>query len=364
MLIIWLSVSMVLKKIEYQNFRNLVDAELVFTDDFNFIIGKNGAGKTNLLEAIYYAGLGSSFRVREEEPMIRIGETFLRVAAETENAAAAIFYDGHKKRLTLQGHEVRRLSNYVGWLGLVILSIEDIWLVRGGPSRRRSFIDWTIAKISNVYLSNLIEYRKIIRQRNNILQNGEKSDHDVLQLFNEQLVKTGNEIYRERAAFLPMLKENISVFGNKLGLQELTIRYQSTCPDMHIDKKILDRVRSKESIVGHTLIGPHRDDLEISMKDRILKDFASEGEERAGVISIKLAEAEILYKKTGQRPVLILDEVGAELDHDRIKRLLGLLKGQIFYASTKMPDFSNSDLQKNSYFNVTRGSFEISSKNQ
>ena len=363
MLIIWLSVSMVLKKIKYQGFRNLVDAELEFTDDFNFIIGKNGTGKTNLLEAIFYAGLGSSFRVREEEHMIRIGESFLRVDAETENISAAVFYDGHKKKLILQGNEVRRLSNYVGWLGLVILSIEDIWMVRGGPSRRRSFMDWTIAKISAVYLSNLIEYRRILRQRNSILQNGDENNYEVLQLFNEQLIKTGNEIYRERAAFLPKLKDTITVFGNELGLQKLTLGYRSTCPDMHLNEKVLNRIRSRELIVGHTLVGPHRDDLIFSIKDRPLKDYASEGEERAGVISMKLAEAEILYKETGQRPILILDEVGAELDRDKIEILLGLLKGQIFYASTQLPGFSHGGGQKNKYFTIERGSIEVSPEN-
>jgi DNA replication and repair protein RecF len=354
---------MVLKKIKYQGFRNLVDAELEFSDDFNFIIGKNGAGKTNLLEAIFYAGLGSSFRVREEENMIQIGESFLRVDAETEQVSAGVFYDGHKKKLTLRGNEVRRLSNYVGWLGLVILSIEDIWMVRGGPSRRRSFIDWTIAKISAVYLSNLIEYRKILRQRNSVLQNGDEPDDEVLQLFNEQLIKTGNEIYRERAAFLPKLKDNIMVFGDELGLHELTLGYRSTCPDMHLDDRILERIRSRELIVGHTLVGPHRDDLVFSIHDRPLRDYASEGEERAGVVSMKLSEAEILYKETGERPVLILDEVSAELDRDKTKILLGLLKGQIFYASTQLPDFSQTGIMKNSYFAVDRGRIEVSQEN-
>jgi DNA replication and repair protein RecF len=363
MLIIWLSVSMVLKKIKYHGFRNLIDAELEFTDDFNFIIGKNGAGKTNLLEAIFYAGLGSSFRVREEEHMIRVGESFLRVEAETENVAAAVFYDGHKKKLTLQGNEVRRLSNFIGWLGIVILSIEDIWMIRGGPSRRRSFIDWTIAKISAVYLSNLMEYRKILRQRNSMLQNGDENNYEVLRLFNEQLIKTGNEIYRERAAFLPKLKDHMTLFGNELGLQGLALDYRSTCPDMHLDMKILDRIRSKEMIIGHTLVGPHRDDLILSIKDRPLRNYVSEGEERAGVISMKLAEAEILYKETGQRPILILDEVGAELDEDKTEILLKLLKGQIFYASTQLPGFSKYSGKKNSYFTVERGDIEVSTEN-
>jgi len=353
-----------IKRIKYQGFRNLADAELEFADNFNFIIGKNGTGKTNLLEAIFYVGLASSFRIREEQNLIRAGEPFLRVDAETENMRAIVYFDGQKKKLTLQGNKVPRLSNYVGWLGITILSIEDIWMVRGTPSRRRAFMDWTIAKTSAVYLSNLIEYRKILRQRNRILQNGgDNKDRDVLELFDEQLIKTGNEIYHERADFLPKLKENITVFGQELGLQKLTLGYCSSCPDMELNHDILKRIRQRELIVGHSLVGPHRDDLLFSINARPLRSFASEGEERAGVISMKLAEAEILYKETGKRPILLLDEVAAELDRDKIEVLLRLLQGQVFFASTQLPNFSKSDRTKNRFFSVERGVFEISSEN-
>jgi len=355
---------MVLKKLKYQGFRNLADAELEFVDNFNFIIGKNGTGKTNLLEAIFYAGLASSFRIREEQNLIRVGEPFLRVDAETEDMRAIVYFDGQKKKLTLHGNEVRRLSNYVGWLGITTLSIEDIWMIRGAPSCRRAFIDWTIAKTSTVYLSNLIEYRKILRQRNRILQNGgDNKDRDVLELFDEQLIRTGNEIYRERAEFLPKLRAHITAFGQELGLQKLTFGYRSSCPDMKLDHDVLKRTRSREFILGHTLVGPHRDDLHFSINARPLKNFASEGEERAGVISMKLAEAEILYKETGKRPILLLDEVAAELDRERIEVLLQLLKGQVFYASTQLPSFLNINEQKNRFFSVARGIFEVSTKN-
>lgn len=355
---------MALKRIKYQGFRNLADAELEFADNFNFIIGKNGAGKTNLLEAIFYVGLASSFRIREEQNLIRVGEPFLHVDAETENMRAIVYFDGQKKKLTLQGNKVPRLSNYVGWLGITILSIEDIWMVRGTPSRRRAFMDWTIAKTSAVYLSNLIEYRKILRQRNRILQNGrDNKDRDVLELFDEQLIKTGNEIYHERADFLPKLKENIRAFGQELGLQELTLEYRSSCPDMKLNHDIIKRIRHRELIVGHTLVGPHRDDLLFSINARPLRSFASEGEERAGVISIKLAEAEILYEETGKRPIMLLDEVAAELDRDKIEVLLRLLKGQVFFASTQLPNFSKSNRIKGRFFSVERGVFEISPEN-
>jgi DNA replication and repair protein RecF len=352
---------MVLKKLKYQGFRNLTDGELEFTDDFNFVIGKNGAGKTNLLEAIIYAGLGSSFRIRDERNMIRTGKPFMRIDAQTEHASASVFYDGDRKKLILKGNEIQRLSDFVGWLGIVILSIEDIWIVRGGPSRRRNFLDWTIAKFSTLYLNKMIEYRKILRQRNKILQNGnDKKDDDIMQLFDEQLIALGNDIYRERAVFLPRFKANLADMGDQLGLPNLDFIYRSTCPDMHMDNKLLERMRSRELVIGHTLVGPHRDDLVFSIKDRPLQGYASEGEERIGVISMKLAEAEILHEKTEQRPILMLDEVTAELDQDKTKRLLALLRGQVFYASTRLPEIPEKRGQKNRFFTVERGNIEIS----
>ena len=122
---------------------------------------------------------------------------------------------------------------------------------------------------------------------------------------------------------------------------------EASAPDMKLDHDVLKRTRSREFIVGHTLVGPHRDDLHFSINARSLKNFASEGEERAGVISMKLAEAEILYKETGKRPILLLDEVATELDRERIEVLLQLLKGQVFYASTQLPSFLNINEQKN-----------------
>jgi DNA replication and repair protein RecF len=355
---------MVLKKIAFQGFRNLSNAELHFADEYNFIIGANGAGKTNLLEAIYYAGLASSFRIKDERGLIRTEEQFLRVDAQTEDKQAVIYLDDQQKKVSLQGSEVNRLSEYVGWLGITLLSIEDIWLIRGAPARRRSFMNWLIAKISPVYLSNLTEYRKILRQRNKILQDGQEySDKNVLELFDEQLIETGNEIYQARADFIPQIQKNVMSLGKEFGLKTFDIAYQSSCPHMAIDHKLLKRMRKREFIIGHTLVGPHRDDLLLSINHRPMKDFASEGEERAAAVSMKLAEAEMLFSKTGARPLLLLDEVGPELDTHKKKILLGLLHGQIFYASTRLPDFLFLKNIKHNILSVDRGVFEISSEN-
>lgn len=352
---------MALTALNYQGFRNLEDAELTFSPDFNFITGDNGAGKTNLLEAIFFVGLASSFRLKEEKNLIQENAKYLRVSAQANGHNASIFLDTTTKKITLQGNEIRRLSEYIGWLGITLLSIEDMWIVRGSPRMRRAFLDWGIAKTSSSYLANMMEYRRILRQRNRLLQSAaENGNPAVLEVFDEQLIKVGNEIYRAREKNLPLLEECIADLGGNFGLKSLGIRYQSSCPNMELTNQILADVRSKELVFGRTIVGPHRDDLLFSINGHLLRTYASEGEERAAVLTLKLAESEILYRKKGERPLLLLDEAAAELDHHKREILLELLKGQVFFASTQPPQkrvFPGKDCK---FFTVERGIFEVS----
>ena len=353
---------MVLKHILYQGFRNLADAEIQFADDFNYIIGDNGAGKTNLLEAIFYAGNASSFRENEDRNLIRFDADFLRVeAVADEDRSAAVFLDKNRKKITLGGNNVSRLSDFIGWLGVIIMSIEDIWIVRGAPAKRRAFLDWAIAKLSPAYVADLIEYRKIVRQRNKFLQslneNGSKKLFDVL---DEQLIKCGNEIYRKRAARLPELRTKFAEIGSNFSLKRFDVDYQSFCTNMELNQDLLKRVRRREIALGQTVIGPHRDDLLFSINGRAMQHYASEGEERAASISLKLAEAEMLYKSRGERPILLLDETSAELDRKKQEVLLGLLKGQVLYASTRMPSLMPAQAKASRFFNIEGGVVEVS----
>jgi DNA replication and repair protein RecF len=237
--------------------------------------------------------------------------------------------------------------------------------VRGAPAKRRYFLNWLIAKLTPMYLSHLVEYRKIVRQRNKVLQTvNENGDDSLLEIFDEQLINYGNELYREREQKLPELQKHVSSIGARFGLSELNIEYQSTCPHFRIDHSLLNKMRQKEIICGTTLVGPHRDDILLLKQGRSFKNYASEGEERTVAIALKLAEAEMLYQKKTNRPILLLDEVGAELDYKRKKILLELMKGQIFYASTQMPEFSKIFQQKQfSVFTIERGSIEVSRTN-
>jgi len=350
---------MSLRSLTVQGFRNLKDTELDFSEHFNFIIGDNGTGKTNILEALFYIGLASSFRAREDKVLIRFGESHFRVSAETENREASVFYDGTCKKITLQGNEMKRLSEFVGWLGITMLSIEDLWIVRGAPSKRRSYLDWMIAKASPLYLDDLIEHRKLVRQRNRVLQTMHNNGNiDLLDAYNERFISISNAIYRERQRYLPMVKEHIKENGEELGLKRFTLEYQCTCRDMELDLDQLDQVRDLEMQLGHTRIGPHRDDLVFFINDHSLRSYASEGQERAAAISLKLAESRIIEQCTGTRPLLLLDEAGAELDNNKKNTLVSMLQGQVFYASTTTPEIPEKQGKDSVVFYVKAGEIE------
>ena len=330
---------MVLKRLKCNGFRNLRDAEIQFAEDFNYITGENGAGKTNLLEAIFYAGNASSFRASEDRSLIRCGAESLRVegAADRERSGA-VYADQTSKRMTLAGRPVSRISDFLGWLSVTVMSIDDIWIVRGAPARRRAFLDWTIAKLSATYAADLAEYRRVVYQRNRFLQSGGDNGHDELfEAFDERLIERGNEIYRKRAARLPEIKERFAEFGRQFSAKGFALDYQSSCADMRLDPDLLRRVRPRELAIGQTMAGPHRDDLVLTIDGRAMRSYASEGEERAAAISLRLAEAEMIFRAKGERPVLLLDEVAAELDRVKREILQGLLQGQVFYASTQAP---------------------------
>jgi DNA replication and repair protein RecF len=352
---------MVLRTIEFQGFRNLIDNRLDFSDTFNLIVGDNGAGKTNLLEAIFFAGFASSFRAKDERSLIRLNDDFLRVTAESSEKNANIFFNG-EKRLTLQGNIIKGLNEFIGWLPVTVLSLEDIWIIRGAPAKRRSFLDWLITKLNPSYMVSLTEYRKVLRQRNRVLQTvRHDGNYRLLEVYDEQLAGYGNEIYMEREKNLPALRDKVTRLAQELGLMELTVNYLATCPDLRMNAELLLRARDQELKWGETVIGPHRDDLSFLTAGRPLRDYASEGEERSAAIALKLAEVEMLSERTGTLPVLLLDEAIAEFDRERRQTFFQMLRGQIFYSSTQPPDFPTP--ASGAVFKVQRGQIEIPGKN-
>lgn len=352
---------MILHKIEFEGFRNLTDNELCFYDGFNLITGENGAGKTNLLEAIFFSAYGISFRTGDEKNIVKFNHPYLRVTGTSNSSTGSIFYNGVKK-YTLNGNEKNRLADYAGWLSVITMSLNDIWIIRGAPALRRNFLDWLLIKLNPVYGANLSEYRKVLRQRNSFLQQSIKEKNtSLLDTYNEQLILWGNAIYKERSQVLPVLKEKVRQKGMDMGLPNISLEYQSSCPEMEMNLELIKKNEALETKKCETIIGPHRDNLYITIDGKPARNFASEGECRMLALILKLTEADIIQQLKNDQPIYLLDEVTIELDKIHQQNFFDLIKGQVFYATVQNPDDIN--WANKTTFTVQRGNIALSTAN-
>jgi DNA replication and repair protein RecF len=377
-----------LNRLELQNFRNLSDLDIEFHPRGNLFLGSNGSGKTNLLEGIYTLAMVKSFRGREGD-LIQFGEEFFRIkgiGSGLDGDLKAEFYVTKllpkEKKILRNGHAVSP-KEWVGTLPVVPLSLEDGEIVRGGPEKRRQFLNILLSIFSKPYLQDLLEYRRVLRQRNRILYEGKEIRSTdrmsaTLDGWDEQLVVLGSRIMTRREEVIQVLSEDSSLLNNTLSDNKcsLSLSYKPSIPidtnnkspipplikgarrGLNIEEhfwETLERYRRKEKEWGKTLAGPHLDDLEINLDNLSLRKFGSEGEQRTAAIALKLGMAKFLEREKKEPPILLLDEVSAELDQERTFKLLSLLFSefnvQIFIATAKeefLVEKTMGNIQENS----------------
>ncbi len=347
---------MILQEIEYEGFRNLIDNHIDFSEDLNIINGENGAGKSNLLESIFFAAYGTSFRTSDDRNLVKFDARYMRITGKSLKNQATVFYNG-TKRFMLNGNEKNCLSEYAGWLSVIVMSLNDIWIIRGAPVKRRNFLDWLLIKLNPVYSANLSEYRKIIRQRNCLLQQPD-CDRSLMEIYDEQFIHWANVIYEDRRRIIPVMKQKITEKSKELNLSGVSFEYLSSCPDMYLNFDLLRKNAPAENRKGETIIGPHRDDISIMINNHPAKNYASEGECRLLAVILKLAEAEIIQQKIADNPVYLLDEIASVLDKKNKRRVFDLIDGQVFYASVDtLEDLQSSDTRR---FCITGGNVALS----
>ncbi len=361
---------MQLEKIQMQGVRNLIDSALNFHPQVNFIFGNNGAGKTSILEAIHYLAVGRSFRTSRDAEIVKFNAPYLKITGTAHNepngniTEAEIRYFDGSKIAYLQKQKQEKLSTYLGWLPVVTILLSDIELVSGPPDRRRNYIDLAIAKTNRYYLKNLIEYRQVLLQRNKLLS--EKAEPAYYEVWEESLAKLGSEIIAERVKIIPsLLKEAQKFYARFIENKEIVFEYKSELvSDDNDTEKIKDRLleclrqaRLQDIEIGHTTVGPHRDDITIKEKNdtdalKMVRRFGSEGEQRLAALSLKLAEAEFL-KRQARPPIFLLDEIASELDRKNTGKLFELVSGQFFYATAK--EYHDVINRKGKRFYVEKG---------
>jgi DNA replication and repair protein RecF len=359
-----------LEFIEVLNFRNLAGS-IGFSDRLNILVGDNGQGKTSWLEAVYLLASTRSFRTARLQETVRFGETLsivkgsVRESPEISRSLQASV-EGSNKLLLVNGKK-EPASRYLGQLHAVVFNSEALDIVRGQPDARRRFLDEGIISLHPPFIQTFSDYNRVIKQKNSLLQQA-RDDEMVLEKvaealapWNEQLVSLSARIHRGRVRFVERLNE---VLARRLfGSEDITIRYVSALEgkgdlanyEALIDERLKLRVQA-EIVAGHSLIGTHRDDLEIHLDGHDIRRFGSAGQQRSALLLLLLANIEVYRSTRGEYPVFLLDDIDAELDYGRIRQLLEYLsdKTQTF-ASTSKESFVQEFGENARVFSVSGG---------
>ncbi len=330
---------MLIKKLFLQNFRNYEREEFTFSDGLNVLFGKNGQGKTNCAEAVFYLCTGASLRIRHDKQLIRMGENCALVKAEAENRYGRVNISAEifdtKRNLTVNGSAIRKNADLLGHVNSVFFSPGELRLIQDGPDERRRFMNISISQTSPAYYTALIRYNKILDQRNALLKDRDGAMVlETLPIWDEQLCKYAATVVKKRVEFLEKLAPYAEEIHASLtdGREKLHLshgkKYGET--EEEIAESLLRRLKNSyetDLYRGFTSVGPHRDDIDFAVNGMDAKAYASQGQMRTAALSVKLAEVEIFKEISGEYPILILDDVMSELDLPRRRKLLRRVEG-------------------------------------
>ena len=351
---------MIVKSLYLHNFRNYNHFVVDFSQDINILIGNNGQGKTNLIEAIYLLSVGKSFRSHINKQMIMFDNEFARVEGKVisngKQRNLEIVLGSNFKNAKIDNQDIHKISEFVGLLNVVVFIPDDLYLVKGNPSNRRHFIDLEISKISPIYVFNLSKYSNLLKERNKYLKilNKKNSQGDeYLEVLDEQLSKLQVELIKKRLHFISRLDQKVSFIYQKIAKKDnesIKLRYSCFLKDSLNYENILTLYKKNHSrdkyMQSH--VGIHKDDLKIYMNDNDASLYASQGQQRTIVLSLKIALIELIKEEIGEYPILLLDDVLSELDKTRKNMLLNILnqKIQTFITTTSIDDINHQIIEK------------------
>lgn len=344
-----------LGRISLRNYRNFERLECELPSPGVVIVGPNGSGKTNLLEAIYYLEVFRSFRGARDAQLVRFGETVFRIegrleGAETGSVAAAYDRRGRRKKVEVDGRELERVSDGIGRVGAAVFRLEDAEIIRGSPGERRRFLDVVLSLTAPGYLEALQRYRAVLGQRNEALRAG--AGRAAVDAWTDGLVAAGARVLDARARWVRAGEPSFRRYHAQIsGGMDAGMTYESSVEGEAEGRaewadrfrRALEATAPRERRRGATLVGPHRDDVRFVARDgdeeRELRSFGSSGQQRTAALALRLVEADGLRARLEREPIYLLDDVFAELDESRSDRLLELLEhgrsGQVVITAPK-----------------------------
>lgn len=338
-----------LQQLKLSNFKNYTEAEIVFSDKINCFIGLNGAGKTNLLDAIYYLSFCKSYFTSVDRQNIRHETDFFSIHGiyqhldNEKNQVSCIQKKESKKSFRMNKKEYTRLADHIGKIPLVMISPYDRDLINDGSELRRKFIDGMISQFDTSYLDVLLQYNKTLLQRNSQLKQFAENnyfDPELLALWNEKLIALSAPIYRMRIEFLKNYKPILQKYYEKLSgaTEKIDICYESRLTNESLDE-LLRQSLSRDRATCYTNVGIHKDDFSFLLNDYPLKKYGSQGQQKSFLLAIRLAQFDYTFEKLNYKPILLLDDIFDKLDDHRVARLVQLVGndyfGQVFITDTQ-----------------------------
>jgi DNA replication and repair protein RecF len=342
---------MLLESLEVHNFRNL-SGKVFWGNGLNIIYGDNGQGKTNWLEAIYLLATTKSFRTQKLQETIRFDEDLTVVRGRVSQSQEVqremqVNLQGSTKSIAVNGKR-ESIARYLGQLHVVAFTADELDVVRGMPEARRKFIDRGVVSLHHAYVQTLADYNRVIKQKNRLLQDASEMEmsleqaSEIIAPWNEQLIRLSSEIHRARSDYVGRLSDALE--HRLFEREDISIRYVSSLEGKgdlgNYEALIAERLQLRlqaEIAAGYSLIGPHRDDLEILFDGREMRAYGSSGQQRSALIILDLAAISVYYSGHNEYPLFLIDDVDAELDRKRISYLLGYLEGrtQTFITTSK-----------------------------
>ena len=338
---------MYIEEISIVNYKNLKDVQLSFSERLNCFIGNNGAGKTNLLDAIYYLSFCKSFFNATDQLNVNHDENYFMLQGryqrfDSVEQISCGLQKGLKKQFKRNTKVYKKLVDHIGLLPLVMITPADDVLILGGSDERRKFIDGVISQYNQNYLDDLLKYNRALQQRNNLLKHfasDRKFDGELLAVWDNQLVEYGTRIHTERKDFIEKLIPVFQHYYEKIskGNEIVSLEHQSALYENNLENLLLQSVE-KDRIAQFTTMGIHKDDLMLNLGDLPIKKLGSQGQKKTYLIALKLAQYHFIKDISDLKPILLLDDIFDKLDQNRVEEIVKVVSetnfGQIFITDT------------------------------
>ena len=361
---------MIVSKILLKNYRNYENAIIKFNKGVNIIIGDNAQGKTNILESIYFLSLTKSYRTTDDHNLIQNNKKNCKVSAniKVDNVPKKIeiIISDELKKIFLNNYQVKKISDYIGILNIVMVAPEDIEIIKSSPVVRRNLLNIELSKLSQEYIKIYNEYSKLLKMRNDylkLLMTSSIADERYFDVITEKLIDRAVYIYIERKKIIDEINKYLKeIYYDISGINDLHIEYLPNIELVDYDEEELRKkikfqyykYKQKEISIGMTIYGPHRDDFRFYIENEDIRNYGSQGQQKIAIISLKLSLIKVIYNRKNELPVLLLDDIFSELDRKRKNKLINYINnaGQVIITTNDIRDINKKKLNNIKIFEI------------